>query len=256
MGLLSNPANDPFPELSIARGPSDLLVDFFETAVSAVHMRNIKLLQGTFEQLKAVNHLNQDSWFPLFPTFDFEIGGANAHNAMCLFGYDRSGDVVATQAVRIFDCSHGTLAQEAESLRMFYADPSRQRLPGEICITTTADIAICGCIALCGAVWYRPDYRGLGLSAIMPRLARAYAFVRWQSTLTTALMDERVVRGGITDRNGFTKMASALKWHNSPRGDRSFIFAWMDTAEMLDDLADFLLRTRWDGNVWVKKRRA
>jgi hypothetical protein len=256
MGILKDAQQDPFPDLTITHGPSDLLVDFFETAVRAANARGVRLMQGTFQQLQAINRVNQETWFPLFPTYDPDIGGADEDNGICLFGHNGDGDVVATQAVRIFDCRNSTFADEAATLRMFYADPQRQRQPDETCSATTPACNISGRIALCGAVWYRPDFRGRGLSAILPRLARAYAFVRWRSNVTAALMDEAVVRGGITNNNGYTHTARSLIWRNSPRGDRRFVFAWMVTAEMLDDMAGFLSGFAADLDAGIQKRRA
>lgn len=256
MGILKDAQQDPFPDLTITHGPSDLFVDFFEAAVQASKARGVTLMQGTFRQLQAINRLNQETWFPLFPTYDPDIGGADDDNGICLFGRNGAGEVVATQAVRIFDCRDSTFADEAATLRMFYADPQRQRQPNESCSSTTPACNITGRIALCGAVWYRPDFRGRGLSAILPRLARAYAFVRWRSNVTAALMDEGVVRGGITNNNGYTHTARSLIWRNSPRGDRQFIFAWMVTAEMLDDMAGFLSGFAADLDAGIQKRRA
>lgn len=142
MGILKDAQQDPFPELTITHGPRDLLVDFFETAVWAANARGISLMQGTFQELQAINHLNQETWFPLFPTYDPDIGGADETNGMCLFGRNGAGDVVATQAVRIFDCRNSTFANEAATLRMFYADPQRQRQPDETCTATTVAVSL------------------------------------------------------------------------------------------------------------------
>jgi hypothetical protein len=52
--------------------------------------------------------------------------------------------------------------------------------PGERCLVTApATRRIRGRVVFSGAAWYRPDYRGRGLSAILPRVGKAYALARW-----------------------------------------------------------------------------
>jgi hypothetical protein len=244
-------------EVHASHDPIDLLRDFFNKAEASAADRGVSLSLGDFTELREINACNQDTWFPMLPILDDQIGGASIENGFCIFGRDHNGDVVATQAARVFTMQDSDFQQEAETLRLFYAEPEATRSPDERCeVTTSACARVAGTVGFCGGVWYRPDYRGKELSAILPRIARAGAYCRWHTNFTTALMGEGVIKGGFSRSNGFANIERSVKWVNSPRGDRSFVFGWMTTAELLDDLAWFLSDFDTLGDRRVQKRRA
>ena len=239
------------------RGPLDLLRHFFNHAEACALSRGVTLRLGDFSELRKVNAANQETWFPLVPILDDQIGGAGPENGFCIFGHDTAGEIVATQAARVFHMKESTFEDEVKSLRLFYAEPESSRSDNERCeVTTDACGRVHGTVAFCGGVWYRPDYRGMQLSSILPRIARAGAFSRWQTNFTTALMGEGVIKGGFSKRNGFANIERSVKWFGSPRGDRSFVFGWMTTAELLHDLGAFLRGFDTVGDGWIEKRRA
>ncbi|MGD9830659.1 MAG: hypothetical protein AB7E70_19995 [Hyphomicrobiaceae bacterium] len=228
-------------EIRVDHGPSDLLGRFFLKAEAQAKLKGVSLSFASFDDLVEINAQNRESWTPLIATFHPRLGGAGATNGFCIIGRDSNGAVVATQAARVFDWQDTNFYEEATSLRLFYADPERTRRQDEACIVTArATHDIVGRVVFSGGVWYRPDFRGRQLSAILPRICRAYAHTRWNSNLTVAIMAEAVMKGGITGRNGYNHVDWSVLWRNSPRGTVNFAFAWMETQELVDDLERFL----------------
>ena len=56
-----------------------------------------------------------------------------------------------------------------------------------------------------GGIWYRPDYRGIGLPYILPWLSRTYAYTRWQQDFSLSIMAEEVYKRGMAQRSGYSK---------------------------------------------------
>ena len=227
-------------QLQLEYGPIDQLGRFFAAAYSAALEYGVHLAFGSFAHLLDVNLANQDSWRAIIPTFDPRYSDLDPQSAFCLLGYNAEGEVVATQACRLFTWTDSSFFDAAQDLTLFYAHPERDRIAGETCdITAESARSIRGRVAFSGGGWYRPDFRGKFLSLIMPRISRAYAFSRWSSDYTASMFQDSVLAGGMAERCGYTK----IDWHvhvkGSPMGDIKFAFVWMEPDELLRDLASF-----------------
>jgi hypothetical protein len=224
--------------LKIKHGPAGLLGRFFLWADSAAQERGVKLYFASLQDLVAANKANSDSWRPLVPIFDPVLGGVRPQTGFVLIGRDKNGQVVATQAARLYEWST-SLEDEATALRMFYADPAAAFARGDRCeIATPVAQNIVGRVVFSGAGWYRRDFRGRGLAGILPRVARAYAFTRWNSDFTISMMGDAVVAGGMAERCGYTKVEpSSVELVASPLGAMRCGLVWMPSDELLADLA-------------------
>ena len=67
----------------------------------------------------------------LFPAFNPEFCELNEDNSFCVVGRDENGDIVATQAGRLFDWRSSSFAEAAGNLTLLYDDPEKSALPGE-----------------------------------------------------------------------------------------------------------------------------
>jgi hypothetical protein len=228
--------------LKIKYGPVGLLGRFFLWADAAARDRGVTLFFASLQDLVEVNKANSDSWRPLFPIFDQDIGGITPENGFVILGRDRDGQVVATQAARLYDWSDTTLEREGTSLRMFYADPDAALARGDRCeIATPAAGNIAGRVVFSGAGWYRPDFRSRGLATILPRISRAYALTRWNTDFTISMMADAVVAGGMADRTGYTKVEhGGVELVASPFGGMRCALVWMPRDELLADLATIM----------------
>lgn len=230
--------------LKIKYGPVGLLGRFFLWADTAARDQGVTLSFASLQDLIEANKANSDSWRPLVPVFDEALGGITPETAFVLIGRDRRGEVVATQAARIYDWPETSLKDEATSLRMFYADPDAAFARGDRCeITTPVAETITGRVVFSGAVWYRRDFRGKDLATILPRISRAYAFTRWNSDFTIGMMADAVIAGGLAERVGYTKLEhSSIELVASPLGAMRCALGWMQHDELLADLAAIMDR--------------
>lgn len=231
----------PFlPSVTVDYGPQALLGEFFLRAQRACAERGITLVSSSLDDLVAVNRANADTWLPVVSIFDSTTNKIANDESYCVLGLDPNGEVVATQAVRLIRLGASSFADHVRSMELFYSDPAAKG-PGEACTITapTAD-RIVGRVAYSGAVWYRPDYRKRGLTAILPRVARAYALTRWATNHTVTLMAEGIVKSGTPQRVGYPHVEWEAQFHNNALAGPRFAFLWMDDAEVLGDLRAYV----------------
>ncbi|KRR17073.1 hypothetical protein [Bradyrhizobium retamae] len=233
-------------QLKVKYGPVDLLGRFFLWADTAARERGVTLSFGSLQDLLEANRGNSDSWRPLVPVFDEALGGVTPETAFVLIGRNKDGEVVATQAARLYDWPETSLKDEAASLRMFYADPDAAFARENRCkITTPIAEKITGRVVFSGGIWYRRDFRGKDLGTILPRISRAYAFTRWNSDFTIGMYADAVIAGGLAERAGYTKVErNCIELVASPLGEMRCGLSWMQSDELLADLAAILDRVR------------
>ncbi|HZT47043.1 MAG TPA: hypothetical protein VFA64_03650 [Hyphomicrobiaceae bacterium] len=241
------PARGPsrITDITVEHGPVDLLGRFFLKADTAARQRGVSLSFGTYEELVEANRKNSDSWKRIISMYDprYCPAGLAPDRAFCILGRDARGEVVATHAARFFDFDdNDTLYDVATSSRMFYDDPERMKLPGERCeISASVARTIRGRVLINGAVWYHPSFRKRELAMIIPRAARAYAYTRWKIDYSMGLVVEAATKGGVVDSLGYPHREWELRLFNSTSGNVRCCFAWMSSAEMLDDLERWLV---------------
>ena len=256
-------ARAPHPHLitdiTVEHGPAELLGRFFLKADTAARRRGVTVSFGTFEELLEVNKKNRDSWGTITTMYDHRLcpEGLAPDRAFCLLGHDARGEVVATQAGRIFFLDEESLHDQAASLRMFYDDPERTKAPNERC-EVTASIAqtMRGTLLINGAVWYHPAYRKRQLSTIIPRISRAYALTHWEIDHSMGLMMEGPTKGGVINSLGYPHREWDLKLIDAPNGSPRCCLAWMHADELIEDLGQFLAGFDAEVDIGVDQRHA
>ena len=248
-------------QLDIRHGPEELLAHFFFKAVNAAAERGVFLEFGTFADLLDINRRNSDSWFPITTSFRPEPGGACDDNGFVILGRDATGEVVATQAERLYDWRGTNLKREAEELRLFYSDPIRQKRASERCIVVAPEAAeVSGLVAYSGGVWYRPDYRRKQLTEIIPRLGRAYAYGLWGFDSLAALITPQNIKKTFDRRTGYRKVSNeAVILRNSPSlpdGDLHMTLARQTPSDLIDDTFAFLMDFGAQVDRPIRDRRA
>jgi len=235
------PGKSFLSQVTIDYGPAELLGRLFLLWDDDLRRRGITLKFEPAIRLLQVNRQNSESWRPLVPIFDAEIGGFNDENGFVLLGYNGAGEVVAAQAARLYTLRDCTFKDEAESLRLFYADPERSKHPGEACeVNAPSANKFTGRVCYSGAVWYRPDYRGQGLTSVLPRLTKAYALTKWYTDITLSFMIEDVVEHGTAARAGYRHVEWEVFLKNTPLGDHRGALVWSSARELIDYFAAYL----------------
>jgi hypothetical protein len=229
-------------QITLQHGPRAALGQFFLTADKAARERGVSLsLNADFEYLRSINNANKDSWDSLAPSFNTAYNTLDDHNGFCIIGRNEAGDVVSTQAARVYDLTGSTLADCVSSFRFFYSDPATMCDAGETCSFTAPSAArLTGRIVFSGSTWIHPDYRKRGLPAILPRISRALALTRWDTDYTISFVKYILVEKGVARAYGYRNVERALEWR-APDGRMRYQGAliWMDRQELLADMQRF-----------------
>lgn len=233
--------NDFLSQLEVRYGPVGSLGRFFLRANSEMRARGLTLHFARIEELVETNEANRDSWLPLVSVFDHRAFTPREDNFFCIVARDPNGRIVGTHACRLFDWTGTNFHEEATSLRLFYEDPERMRRPGEACeVTAPSAKAVTGLTVYSGAAWYHPDYRGQGLSKILPHVGKAYALARWPANTIVSLMVEETHRRGFAKRFGYTNVDWAVYLTNSVVGTGRLAFLSVKREETFNMVADYL----------------
>ena len=232
--------------ITVQHGPRDLLGRFFLAADQAARDAGVDLQLNTdLSSLIQTNSAWADVWgTPIVPIFDPADSVLSAANSFWISGHDRRGKVVATQAARFLDLTGTTLSEAMTSLRLFYADPAPQRAGGARCqVECPSAQAITGRVVYSGGGWFHPDYRGRGLSRILPRISRNLAYTRWESDMTVSMVKTALIEKGVHRSYGYTRQEPRIRLTGAHRDDIDFHLVWMDTEEMLADTAAYTATT-------------
>ena len=232
---------DFLSRLEVTHGPVNLLGRFFLKAYSDALSRGIALSFASSADLIETNKSNPDSWLPLVPVFDDRFFDATPDNVFCIVGRDATGRIVATHACRLYDWSGTNFEAEAGSLRMFYCDPNHMRLPGETCeVTAPSAKTITGLTIFSGAAWCHPDFRGKGVSSILPLIGKAYALTLWPAPRIVGLMAEKMHARGFASHFGYTSVDWNIFWTNSPMGTLRLALLTVMREQTFDRVREYL----------------
>ncbi len=245
--------------LHLRYGPTELQTRFIIKACLMAAERGVFMELGSFGELLEVNRKNQDSWRPLTTTLRADPGGATDDAGLIMFGRNAQGDVVATQAMRLFDW-HGTnFKTEAEALRFYYADPDQHRRPNETCqVTSDGAEDITGKVLLGGGIWYREDYRRMQLAEIVPRLSRACAFGTYGPTEMIGIVSGENVRKKLAKKLAMRMTDGEVIMRDSPGyPDKEIRLTLVRQTpdELMDDLFNFVMdfETEIDTRVYAHR---
>lgn len=188
-------------DVVIDHGPRADLNRVFLAGDTHLREAGIRLSFGTLEELVAVNRANKANWSPILPLFDPSLNDLDEGNSFALLGRASSGEVVATVAARLYELGSQTLADEIESLRLFYRNPAEAAWPGEaIEVSSQVARATRGRAVFSGAAWVHPDFRGANLTDPVAPLVRAVGLTRWMPELTFSFMVPELVKNGTAKR--------------------------------------------------------
>jgi hypothetical protein len=225
--------------LTIKHGPAPLLSRFVLEGDKAARQQGIRLrLRHDFGELLHLNkqQTSRGNWFRLVNMFNPDLSDLSPENSYWISGEDERGEIVVTQAGRIYYWPGTTLEQEAR--RMFYAGSE----DSQRCIVTAKDAkSIAGIVFYGGSVWVRPDFRGRRLSELLPRLGRAYALARWPIDWGISFVAPALVEKGIAAGYGYKHASYSIAYPGSPWGDLEVVLVSLTATEAYSDFAEVLL---------------
>lgn len=233
--------------LTIKHGPAALLAQFVLEGDKAARQKGIRLrLRHDFDALVYVNKQEADrgNWFRLVNMFNPNYTDLNPENSYWISGEDENGEIVVTQAGRVYYWPDTTLDQEARL--MFYGG----REEGQLCIVTAKDAKLIGGVVFYGgSVWVRPDFRGRRLFELLPRLGRAYAVARWPVDWGISFVAASLVEKGIAAGYGYKHSSYSIAFPGSPWGELEVVLVSLSVAEAYEDFADELIKLRSTGGI-------
>ena len=230
-------------QLYVKREPRAVLSDFFLAADRYALDRDIKLsISDDFDELLAVNQRNRDSWMNLIPTVSPEYNDMARHRAFWLKGVSaQTGEVVLARAARCYELPPGrTMHDLIIEMRLFYDTPD-QALPYEHLIShCMTPRAITGTFAFSVAGWHHPSVRKLNLSAVAPRVVRAWAYNEWAPALYTSFVEDHATEKA-TRAYRMSNQETGIHWIGGPMDEHlKLTLLWMRPEQLLGTLAEFV----------------
>jgi hypothetical protein len=226
--------------LTIKHGPARLLSRFVLEGDKAARDKGIRLrLRHDFAELIYVNkqQTSRGNWFRLVNMFNPQYSDLQPENSYWISGEDEHGEIVVTQAGRVYYWPDTNLQQEARL--MFYGG----REEGQQCVVTAKDAELIGGVVFYGgSVWVRPDFRGRRLSELLPRLGRAYAMARWPVDWGISFVAPILVEKGVAAGYGYKHSSYSIMFPGSPWGDLEVVLVSLSAAEAYDDFANALVK--------------
>lgn len=224
--------------LTIKHGPAHLLSRFVLEGDKAARQVGLRLrLRHDFDELLYLNkkQVARGNWHKLVYMFDPEYSELEPANSYWISGEDEHGEIVVTQAGRVYYWPESTLDREART--MFYAGGR-----GKPCVVTAADARVIGGVVFYGgSVWVRPDLRRNGFSKLLPRLGRAYALARWPLDWGISFVDRDLVEKGIATGYGYKHISYSIAFPGSPWGELDLAVVSVSPIEAYEDFTNFLI---------------
>jgi len=230
-------------ELHLVHGPCSLLARYFAFADATARARGVLLrMRNDFERLLELNAQHADSWAPLAPMFDPTHCALSSDKAFWIEGIDEAGETAVIHASRLYDHGARSVADDLESLQVFYDDPAPHLAAGAYAkVSAPAARHICGRVAFAGALWVRPDCRRMGFSKFVPRLTRALALTQWNTPAFWGGVEPALNEIGVTRAYGSWHVEEGFSLHIPGwRGDLEFLFLSMGQVTLIRDLIDAL----------------
>ncbi|BBK30757.1 hypothetical protein STHU_13910 [Allostella humosa] len=177
---------------------------------------------------------------PLPSQLDVDYCALPPDSAFWIEGLDENGRTVLTHAARLFDWSATDLEREGLASRIFYDRPQVDGRPGQdLTLDQPMPVRVSGRVAYVGGLWIHPDCRGRGLGRIMPRVGRAWAYLRWQPDFVFSHVVDRLLDGGLEAVYGYPHRHRGLRFRNRYGRAYDVSWVWMSGQELVEDSARF-----------------
>lgn len=221
--------------LLIKHGPARLLSRAVIQGDLAARRMGLHLrLRHDFDELVYLNkqQVAAGRWLTIPDAYNPDRADLNRENAFWISGETDDGEIVVTDARKIYNW-HGT--NLAEQIRTAWYG----RDLGQPCIVTAeAAKMITGVVVCAGAAWVRPEFRGKHLSHLMPRIAKGYACARWPIDWAIGFISRWNVDKGLASNYGQQNLSYSITYPGSPWGE--VVLAYTPVEDVYQDLANFL----------------
>jgi hypothetical protein len=238
-------------DIRIDHGPARELGRFFLTADTLVRAAGIQLRLVSIKDASQAHTNNKESWPAFPPMLDSRLSHIDTASSYALLGYNQSGEVVSSQAGRIYETpEQQTLPDMIGDQSFLYGGSFDPQNGHPTChITAPSSRRISGRYVYSGALWVRPDYRGHRLANILPRVSRAYALSRWNTDFTIAFIGNAT--SSLCKLYGYPNIEPGVEFRGLGPSYSTMSLMWMTTDQLVEDLETFMgtVRPQVDGAV-------
>lgn len=170
-------------------GPRGALGRYMLAAEARLDDIGITLKRVDPTEMVKLNRASQSSWWRQVPVLDAEDFPSTGDELMCWIGYDRSGNPVTANSMRLLDLKGATLKDEMESLRLFFG-PRAEEMRSSVEFEITAPYATLPQqhIVYTGGFWVDPSMRGAGLSMVVPKISYLVAIAHWGAPVSLSIV--------------------------------------------------------------------
>lgn len=173
----------------------------------------------------------------LTPIFDVRYSDINSENGFWLKGVDENGDVMHVQAIRFDDLKDRPLSEHWENNPLLYCTQGLGiDLEKSEYDSAPAASVIKGAVCYHGELWVEKSFRRIRLSSKLANLAMLMALARFNPDYIYCLIVPKVIRTGLSVRNGYLHMyPQGIRWH-IPERDEPYdeYLVWMTGQELTD----------------------
>jgi len=231
---------DLLDQITLQHGPHKLLARFFLIAQQHAHDKGVILrLSSDFARMQRIRRCYVDIPPTTSPHWDPAHSDFPIDSSFWIEGVNAAGETVLTHAARFFDWPRTTLKDELESLRIHFRDPKPHLAAGEsMTITSPSAERITGRNTFAGAMWVRDDHRRRGLTRIVPRISRAYAYTRWKTAFTWGLMDPMLHEYGVSRAYGRYTVEPSMHANLACWPHSNGVLLWMTHETLLQEIND------------------
>jgi hypothetical protein len=179
----------------------------YATCIGMLESHGVTIVTGSdFAEYKQIMAQGRPDHAPGLP-FDESLHDLNEASGLWIAGYDQDGDLMHTQALRLFNLGKRNLSGYLEANFCDFRPASiaidRQRSryrPGPGAHRISGQTVYHGDVWLGGAPG---RYRGTGLSSILGRLAFSSAMRKWNPNHIFGFMAKSVAQKGFPERQGY-----------------------------------------------------
>ncbi len=224
--------------VTVQDGPVEDIAKFLLLADQTARDRGIRLrVRRDIDALVDLNRRETaaGNWYPLFPVFDPARDQVDASNFYWISGTAENGETVVAQAGRLFQWEDTGVAPLIA--RLLYPN---QMLHPPILLEGGPKRGVSGTVCFSGSTWFHPNYRRLGLSRILPRVSRVFAFGQWSTDWTISVVRREHVELNIANAYGYSDVQLGIHAPGHPLGDLDIALVRMPRSELLTDVQRFV----------------
>jgi hypothetical protein len=188
-------------------------------------------------EIAEINSQQQASWGAFTPILDVRLAPLNDDNSFCLMGTSLSEQIVTVQGARLFSTGDASLAELARTQALYYGG---QGFPGwrHLIASSRRPKSPDGCFIQ--APFGCTPARGRKLSALLPRIARAYGLGRWSTDYTFTFVSESIANSPLLGMYGYRHIEPHYRIFSGDKQTYEGSLVWMNRDGLLTDMREAL----------------